>query len=65
MMGGTASNCIDLAAANGLGLQQATTTNANFLNASQAQVPNYRLELNEKNYFALEYVDAGYAEDLI
>ncbi len=52
-------------AANGLGIQQATTINANFLKASQAQVPNYRLELNEKNYFALDYVDPDYAEDLI
>tara|TARA_B100001057_G_scaffold243164_1_gene243514 strand:+ start:1 stop:1320 length:1320 start_codon:yes stop_codon:yes gene_type:complete len=51
--------------ANGLGIQQATTTNANFLKEKQAQVPNYRLELNEKNYFALDYVDPDYAEDLI
>ena len=43
-------------AANGLGIQQATTTNANFLRKKQAQVPNYRLELNEKNYFASDYV---------
>jgi len=52
-------------AADGLGLQQATTTNANFLKAKQAQVPNFRLELNEKNYFADDYVEDGYAEDLL
>ena len=51
--------------ANGLGIQQATTTNANFLREKQAQLPNYRLELNEKNYFAKDYVVTGYAEDLI
>jgi hypothetical protein len=52
-------------AANGLGIQQATTINANFLRKKQAQIPNYRLELNEKNYFASDYVVDGYAEDLL
>lgn len=52
-------------AADGLGLQQSTTTNANFLKDCEAQVPNYRLELNEKLYVALDYVEDDYVEELL
>ena len=51
-------------AADGLGLQQATTTNANFLKAKQAQVPNFRLELNDKKYMLDGYVEEDYIEEL-
>ena len=52
-------------AADGLGLQQSTTTNAKFLKEQQAQVPNYRLELNEKLYMAADYVEDDYVEELL
>ena len=49
----------------GEGLQESATANAKFLLESQAQVPNYRLELQDKGYFANDYVEANYAEDLV
>ena len=49
-------------AANGLGLQKSTTTNANFLIECEAEVPNYRLELNAKEYMVGDYVEADYIE---
>lgn len=52
-------------AADGLGLQQSETQNAKFLKACEAQVPNYRLELNEKLYVALDYVEDDYVEELL
>lgn len=52
-------------AADGLGLQQSSTTNANFLKSCEAQVPNYRLELNEKLYMAADYVEDDYVEELL
>jgi hypothetical protein len=52
-------------AADGLGLQQSTTTNANFLREKEAQVPNYRLELNEKLYMVADYVEDDYVEELL
>ena len=51
--------------ASGEGLQESATANAKFLLESQAQVPNYRLELQDKGYFANDYVEADYAEDLL
>ena len=53
------------AASDGLGLQQSTTVNANFLKESEAQVPNYRLELNEKLYMVADYVEDDYVEELL
>ena len=55
----------DGTAADGLGLQQSSTTNANFLKESEAQVPNYRLELNEKLYMDADYVEDDYVEELL
>ena len=52
-------------AADGLGLQQSSTVNANFLKDCEAQVPNYRLELNEKLYVADDYVEDDYVEELL
>ena len=52
-------------AADGLGLQQSSTVNANFLKECEAQVPNYRLELNEKLYVDDDYVEADYVEELL
>jgi len=52
-------------AADGLGLQQSSTVNANFLKDCEAQVPNYRLELNEKLYMAEGYVEDDYVEELL
>jgi hypothetical protein len=52
-------------ASDGLGLQQSTTVNANFLKESEAQVPNYRLELNEKLYMVADYVEDDYVEELL
>ena len=37
-------------ASDGLGLQNSTTLNANFLKDGEAEVPNFRLELNDSNY---------------
>ena len=51
-------------AADGLGLQQSSTTNANFLKACQAQVPNYKAELNAAEYVEDNYVDDDYVERL-
>jgi hypothetical protein len=51
-------------AADGLGLQQSSTTNANFLKACEAEVPNFRLELNAKAYIVGDYVEEGYIEIL-
>lgn len=50
------------AAANGLGIQQSSTVNANFLKACEAQVPNYRLELNDRNFVVDGYAEADYVE---
>lgn len=49
-------------AADGLGLQQSKTTNANFLKECEAEVPNFRLELNAKEYIVGDYVEVGYIE---
>ena len=49
-------------AADGLGLQQSSTTNANFLKACEAEVPNFRLELNAKAYIVDDYVEDDYVE---
>jgi hypothetical protein len=51
-------------AADGLGLQQSSTTNANFLKACEAQVPNYRAELNAAEYMVDGYVEDDYVERL-
>ena len=51
-------------AADGLGLQQSHTTNANFLKECEAEVPNYILELNERLYLVDGYVEDGYIEEL-
>ena len=51
------------AAADGKGLQSSTSTNANFLKACEAEVPNYKQELNEKNYVDADYVAEGYIEE--
>jgi len=51
-------------AADGLGLQQSHTTNANFLKECEAEVPNYILELNEKLYLVDGYVEDDYIEEL-
>ena len=50
------------AAADGLGLQQSSTSNANFLKACEAEVPNFRLELNAKAYIVDDYVEEDYIE---
>ena len=50
--------------ANGLGIQQSTTINANFLKACEAQVPNYRLELNDRYFVQPGYAAADYIEVL-
>lgn len=52
-------------AADGRGLQESSTVNANFLKDSEAMVPNYRLELNEKLYMAADYVEDDYVEELL
>jgi len=49
-------------AADGLGLQQSTTVNANFLNACEAEIPNFRAELNAGEYIERDYVEDGYIE---
>ena len=51
-------------AADGFGLQQSSTTNANFLKACEAQVPNYRAELNAAEYVVDDYVEDDYVERL-
>jgi hypothetical protein len=51
-------------AADGLGIQQSSTTNANFLKSCEAQVPNYKAELNQAQYMADDYVDEDYVERL-
>ena len=52
------------AAADGLGIQQSSTVNANFLKACEAQVPNYKAELNAAEYMVDDYVDEDYVEEL-
>ena len=49
-------------AADGLGLQNSSTLNANFLKDSEAQIPNFRLELNAFEYIIGDYVEDGYIE---
>ena len=49
-------------ASDGLGLQNSTTLNANFLKDGEAEVPNFRLELNDSNYIVDGYVEEGYVE---
>lgn len=49
-------------AADGLGLQQSSTTNAKFLKECEAEVPNFRLELNAKAYLVDDYVEDDYIE---
>ena len=49
-------------ASDGLGLQNSTTLNANFLKDGEAEIPNYRLELNDKNFVVEGYVEEGYIE---
>ena len=49
-------------AADGLGLQNSSTLNANFLKDSEAQIPNFRLELNAFEYIVADYVEDGYIE---
>ena len=49
-------------AANGLGLQSSSTSNANFLKACEAEVPSYKAELDAKDYVAEGYVAEGYIE---
>ena len=51
-------------ASDGLGLQQSTTINANFLNACQAEIPNFRAELNAGEYMVTDYVVDDYVERL-
>ena len=51
-------------AADGNGLQKSTTTNATFLKECEAQVPNYRLELNDKKFIVDDYVEIDYVEEL-
>jgi len=51
-------------AADGNGIQSATTTNANFLKACEAFVPNYLQEFQSPKYVVDEYVDEGYVADL-
>ena len=41
-------------ASDGLGLQNSTTLNANFLKDGEAEVPNFSLELNDSNYIVDE-----------
>ena len=52
-------------AANGQGLQGATTVNANFLKAKEAFLPNWLVELNEAKYLVDDYVDDDYAEEQV
>jgi len=52
-------------AADGKGLQASDTANAKFLREGPAQVPNYRLELQDKDYMVADYVDDDYVETLI
>ena len=52
-------------AANGLGLQQSLTANAEFLVKCEAQVPSYQIELNDKKYSVLDYVVVDYVEELL
>jgi hypothetical protein len=49
-------------AADGNGLQQSTTTNANFLKEKKAELPNFLKELNEGRYAVDDYVETGYVE---
>ena len=49
-------------ASDGLGLQNSTTLNANFLKDGEAEVPNFRLELNDSNYIVDDYVEEDYIE---
>lgn len=49
-------------AADGNGLQQSTTTNANFLKEKKAELPNFLKELNEGRYVVDDYVETGYVE---
>ena len=49
-------------ASDGLGLQNSTTLNANFLKDGEAEVPNFRLELNDSNYMVDDYVEEDYIE---
>jgi hypothetical protein len=51
-------------AADGLGIQQSSTTNANFLKACEAEVPNYKLELNDRYFVQSGYVEEDYIEVL-
>ena len=51
-------------AADGLGIQQSSTVNANFLKACEAEVPNYRLELNDRYFVQPGYVEEDYIEVL-
>jgi hypothetical protein len=50
--------------ADGLGLQQSSTPNANFLKACEAQVPSFRAELNAAEYMVDDYVEDDYVEEL-
>lgn len=50
--------------ADGLGLQQSNTLNALFLKQGEAQVPNYKLELNQSQYIVDGYVEDDYIEEL-
>jgi hypothetical protein len=50
--------------ADGLGLQQSNTLNALFLKQGEAQVPNYKLELNQAQYIVDGYVEDDYIEEL-
>ena len=52
------------AAADGNGIQSATTTNANFLKACEAFVPNYLQEFQTPEYAEDGYIVDGYVEEL-
>ena len=49
-------------AANGLGIQSATTTNAKFLKDKEASVGTYLRELDSPRYLDVNYVEEGYVE---
>ena len=51
-------------AADGNGIQSATTTNANFLKACEAFVPNYLQEFQTPKYAEDGYIVDGYVEEL-
>ena len=51
-------------AANGSGLQTATSLNADFLRQAEAFIPNYSSEFQSPKFVLDDYVDTGYIADL-